>query len=229
MNDRAMSIWDAMSRPPASALKTIGGGRLRGKSDISPQWRYEVLTQQFGLCGIGWKYEIVKLWTENGNVNDVGKCAVFCFAQINLYVKQDAQWSDPIPGVGGNFLIEQEKAGMHDNDEGFKMAITDALGTAAKMVGVAAEVYAGRWDGSKYLAPPPRDNGAAAPKVVEDLRKKAMPILESAAKDGKVDLEAAWKLLTKEQRMACKEDLAKLKEVAEAATAAMKAKETANA
>ena len=30
------------------------------------------------------------------------------------------------------------------------MAVTDAFSTALKMLGVAADIYAGRWDGSKY-------------------------------------------------------------------------------
>ena len=30
------------------------------------------------------------------------------------------------------------------------MAVTDALSTALKMLGVAADIYSGRWDGSKF-------------------------------------------------------------------------------
>ena len=30
------------------------------------------------------------------------------------------------------------------------MAVTDAIGTAMKMIGVAADIYFGKWDGSKY-------------------------------------------------------------------------------
>jgi hypothetical protein len=39
---------------------------------------------------------------------------------------------------------------MHSNDEGYKMAITDALSVAMKSLGVAADIYMGLWDGSKY-------------------------------------------------------------------------------
>lgn len=67
-----------------------------------------------------------------------------------MFVKHEGAWSDPIPGIGGNLLIESESRGMHNNDEGFKMAVTDAFGTAIKMLGVGSEIYAGRWDGSKY-------------------------------------------------------------------------------
>ncbi|MBW2621295.1 MAG: hypothetical protein JRD68_00185 [Deltaproteobacteria bacterium] len=137
--------WDAMKRPPPEVLKKIEGGRLKNKTDISPQWRYQIMTEQYGPCGVGWKYDIVRLWTEPGP-----KDQIFAFAQVNVYVKDGETWSDPIPGIGGSMLVELEKGGLHANDEGFKMAVTDALGVALKMLGVAADIYLGSWDGSKY-------------------------------------------------------------------------------
>ena len=140
-------MWDKrLTQPPSWALKTIQAGRLKGKSDINPQWRYQVMTEVYGPCGIGWKFEIVRLWTEPGPENQV-----FAFAQINLFTRQtDNEWSAPIPGIGGHMLVPIEKNGLHANDEAYKMAVTDALSTAMKMLGVAADVYAGAWDGSKY-------------------------------------------------------------------------------
>lgn len=140
-----MQTWEAMSKPPAHALKTIGAGRLKGKSDINPQWRYQALTENFGPCGVGWKFTIDRLWIEKGHGEEV-----FAFANISLYIKVDGKWSDAIPGNGGHKLVIQEREGVHNNDEAMKMAITDALGTAAKMLGVASAIYEGRWDGSKY-------------------------------------------------------------------------------
>jgi hypothetical protein len=137
-----------LAQPPKWALRQIQAGRLKGKTDINPQWRYQAMTEQFGLCGIGWKYEIVRLWQEPGP-----DAQVFAFAEIKLYLRQGEQWSDSIPGIGGHMLIPKEKSGLHANDEAYKMAVTDALSTAMKMIGVAADIYSGAWDGSKY-----RDN-----------------------------------------------------------------------
>jgi len=143
-----MDVYQALRRPPETALKAIRGGRLSGMTDINPQWRYEALTEQFGPCGVGWRYEIVRLWTEA-----TGGETIMAFAQVYLYVKVGDEWSAPIPGVGGNQLVAVEKSGPHPNDEAYKMCITDALGTAAKMLGLAADIYAGLWDGSKYAEP----------------------------------------------------------------------------
>jgi len=140
-----MELWNKISKPPVNALKTIGAGRLKGKSDINPQWRYQAMTENFGVCGVGWKFTVDKKWTEPAPEGQV-----FVFADISLYIKVDDVWSEAIPGNGGSMLIAKEKEGLHASDEGYKMAVTDALGTAMKMIGMAAEIYLGNFDGSKY-------------------------------------------------------------------------------
>lgn len=137
--------YEKMRRPPETALREIKGGRMNGKTDINPQWRYEVMDSTFGACGIGWKYEIVKLWTEPAPGGQV-----MAFSEIKVYTNIGDGWSAPIPGIGGSMLIEQEAKGLHVSDEGFKMATTDALSVALKMLGVAADVYSGLTNGSKY-------------------------------------------------------------------------------
>ena len=62
------TAWEILARPPKSALKQIKGGRLSGMTDINPQWRYKAMTDVFGQCGNGWKYEIQRTWTEQGTV-----------------------------------------------------------------------------------------------------------------------------------------------------------------
>jgi len=140
-----LANWQRLSQPPQWALRQIQAGRLKGKSDINPQWRYQAMTEVYGECGSGWCYDIEKLWTEAGTEGQV-----FAFAKVNLYTKCESGWSAAIPGIGGHMLLVKEKSGIHNNDEAYKMAVTDALSTAMKMLGVAADIYAGAWDGSKY-------------------------------------------------------------------------------
>ena len=78
---------------------------------------------------------------------------VVAFAQVSVYISQGGGlWADPIPAIGGSMLIEMEQRGLHTSDEAYKMAVTDALGTALKFLGVAADVYRGHFDG-KYTPP----------------------------------------------------------------------------
>lgn len=144
-----LTIWKTLAQPPKEALKEIKGGRLKGMTDIKPQWRYKAMTEQFGICGVGWKYTITKEWTEQGSHEQV-----LCFVDVDLFIKVDGAWSDAIPGTGGSMLVTKESAGLHTSDEGFKMALTDALSVAMGRIGVAADIYMGNWDGSKYKDAP---------------------------------------------------------------------------
>ena len=145
-----IQIYEKLARPPKSALREIQAGKLKGKTDINPQWRYKAMTEQFGLVGCGWKYEVQKLWFEQG-----AGAEKLAFAQVAVYVKNGDSWSEPIVGIGGSKLVQLEKGAAVSNDEGYKMAVTDAFSTALKMLGVAADIYAGAWDGSKYNEPTP--------------------------------------------------------------------------
>ena len=144
-----MDIWNKLKGVDDWAKKTIKGGRLNGMTDIKPQWRYLRLTDEFGMCGIGWKYSVDKQWFEVGSDGQVA-----AFVNVSLYVKVNGEWSDPIPGNGGSMFVSKEKAGLHTSDEAIKMATTDAIGTAAKMLGLAADVYMGGDYDTKYSSQP---------------------------------------------------------------------------
>lgn len=139
----SLELYNKVRNVPLEAQRTIKAGRLKGFTDINPMWRIQILTEHFGVCGIGWKPEIVKQWLEPYSNGEV---AAFC--NINLYIKQDGAWSDAIPGTGGAKFVAKESGGMYVDDEAYKKAYTDALSVACKMIGIGADVY---WsEGSKY-------------------------------------------------------------------------------
>lgn len=144
-----MAIYNAARSVPDSAKRQIGAGRLKGKTDINPMWRLKTLTEQFGPCGIGWKYTITDKRLEQGANGEVA-----AFLDIDLFVKVDGAWSDAIPGTGGSAFVAKEKNGPYTSDECFKMALTDAISVACKALGFGADVY---WeaDRSKYDKPAP--------------------------------------------------------------------------
>lgn len=130
-----LSVYNKVRKVPQEALKQICAGRLKGMSDVNPMWRILAMTDTFGICGVGWKYEVVKQWTETFGNEIKGFC------NINLYVKINDEWSEAIPGTGGASFVTQERNGVYVNDEVFKMSLTDALSVAMKSLGVAADVY----------------------------------------------------------------------------------------
>lgn len=130
-----MSFYEKLQKVPDEAKKKIDSGRIKGMTDINPMWRIKIMTETFGMCGVGWKYEITKQWNEAcGQV-------VKTYCNINLYVKVDGEWSDAIPGTGGSSFAAIEKHGVYVSDENYKMALTDALSVAMKALGVGADVY----------------------------------------------------------------------------------------
>ena len=233
----AIEIYKKLSQPPKGALREITAGDLKGKTDINPQWRYEAMTETFGLVGIGWKYEIQKLWTEPGANGEM-----LAFAQVAVFVrdKDTKEWSDPIVGIGGSKLINKFSAGPKSNDEGYKMAVTDAFSTSLKMIGVAADIYAGRWDGSKYNAEPcnkgdgnnapqnqaPQQNAPAGGWDTPEQRNRINELLKTKFPDGsemftKADCRAmtamrATKTADELIRMINEESAARLKSWADA-------------
>jgi hypothetical protein len=166
-----LKYWNQVKSVPKERLKTIQAGRLKGKSDINPQWRYERLTEVFGPCGLGWKFSIDKQWIESYSNGEIA-----CFANISLFVKYGNEWSDAIPGNGGSMFVANESRGPFVSDECYKMAITDALGTAAKMIGVASDVYQGI-SGSKYEKPREQPEDTRAWLNKGDALNKAMEYL----------------------------------------------------
>lgn len=142
-----LAIYNAVRSVPDSAKRQIGAGRLKGKTDINPMWRLKTLTEQFGPCGIGWKYVITDKRLEQGANGEMA-----AFLDIDLFVKVDGAWSEAIPGTGGSAFVAREKSGLYTSDECLKMALTDAISVACKALGFGADVY---WesDRSKYDKP----------------------------------------------------------------------------
>lgn len=142
-----IELYNKVKTPPDGTTKPIEGGNLAGYTNINPQWRIQALTETYGLCGFGWKFDVTN--KETYNCPD-GK--ILLYLEVALYVRMEegGPWSEPIYGWGGDMIIEKNKNGLVANDEAYKMALTDALGNAAKCLGVGADVYAGKFDGSKY-------------------------------------------------------------------------------
>ena len=182
-----MTIYESARGVPKEARKAIGGGRLKGMTDINPMWRVKKLTELFGPAGIGWRFD-PPIFEEKPGVN--GEIMVHCCT--NLYIRQlddggeKTEWSAPIPGVGGSMLISTEKDGKRTDDEAYKKAYTDAQSVACKALGIGADVY---WekDTTKYdrpTAPPPaKPTCASCGKPVEGFAYKGEKVTAQQAAD----------------------------------------------
>lgn len=190
-------IYEKVRAVPDNAKKTIKGGRLNGMTDINPMWRIKTLTEQFGICGIGWRAPIKRTWLETGANEEIT-----ANVEIELYVKIDGEWSEGISGIGGSKFVAREKDGLYTDDECYKKAYTDAISVACKALGIGADVY---WqsDRTKYT----NGNGRAEEHRAESTIHLAADLL-SEADDLGIDIGKVAEYLKKRISDITNDDLA---------------------
>ena len=182
-----LDIYEASRAVPKEAQKSFNNGRFSG-TDINPMWRIKKLTELFGACGLGWYYEIISERAEqHGNVT-------IAVVDLNLYIKVDGEWSKPIYGTGGNTIVTAKGA---VSDEGYKMALTDALSVACKALGIGADIYFDK-DKTKYTSTTAHSPAVAksataqtAEPPTESLRKRLVKITDTLAKGDKQNMAQA--------------------------------------
>ena len=209
-----LNYYNKFRKVPETAKKTIGGGRLRGMTDINPMWRIKTLTETFGVCGFGWYYDIVSQELKNG-ANDEIMAAV----TINLFIKlsDDGEWSKPIQGVGGSMFVTNESKGLYTSDECYKMALTDAISVACKALGIGADVYFQK-DETKYNQPkqanpetPKKENNQKFMAAVNKIKKRIpIELFNILLSDFKLNNFTVTKLMDKTKQVEFYEGLLKI-------------------
>ncbi len=151
MENKNLQLWDKYKEVPKEFQKKIEAGRIKGFTSINPMWRIKSLTEEYGPCGFGWKITDMVFTNTVANNNEI---TVSC--TLNLLVKFINKWSAPIPGTGGAKIAAMEQKGLFVSDEANKMAATDALSFACKLLGFGADIYMGGKggdDSNKYDKP----------------------------------------------------------------------------
>lgn len=183
-----MRYYEEARHVPQEAQKSFNNGSFSG-TDINPMWRIKKMTEMFGPCGIGWYYEIISERAEEHH--DMTMAIV----DINLYIKVDGEWSKPIFGTGGNTLVKPTKSGQRASDEGYKMALTDALSVACKALGVGADIYFGadKTKYTRYAVDSEEASAASAPEpqeppkmASEAQRKTVLDLMKANATEGEM-------------------------------------------
>ena len=141
-----MELYQQFRVCPPEAQKPIAAGRLKGKTDINPMWRIKVLTEKFGPCGFGWTCKITETWILDSPETAEKTANV----RVELRVKYNGEWSEPIEGIGGAMFVSQESKGLFCDDDCFKKAYTDAISVACKALGIAADIYYAKDPDTKY-------------------------------------------------------------------------------
>jgi len=130
-------IWDRVCITPPEKTRPFYTSSNKFLTDVNPMWRVEKLTEVFGPCGYGWGYDIIERWKDTWGTSEC------CYVMLKLWYMQNGAKFCTGPQIGGTEV-------KYSPDECWKMSITDALGKCAALLGVAADVYLGTFDTSKY-------------------------------------------------------------------------------
>ncbi len=128
---------------PKDAYTAVPGGA--GLTDIDPGYMRKVLTEVFGMCGIGWGYSyepndlVVMVEERTNKENKKRRVHVASLKRLCLWYK--------LNGTGVVHICNVYASGGSDNDvEGYAMsgAITNAIGKAVSNLGFQESVYLGK-------------------------------------------------------------------------------------
>ncbi len=163
--EKKMKLFRECMTTPDNAQKTIKGGRISGFTDINPMWRIKKLTEMFGACGDGWKIDIDDIKFNDGCD---GQIAVLCRCSLQ-YKLENGEWSAPLIGYGGNMFVVKERNGLYTDDEAVKKAVSDAIGSSCKLLGMSADIYYEKGFGERTKYTSPTDGAPTQTKPKDDL------------------------------------------------------------
>lgn len=131
-------IWDSFKHTDPKFTKSFNKfGKDLTTTD--PMYQVMKMTDQFGPVGEGWTYNVEYTYTEK---------AVFAELKIGWRedTNKDFNWYGPVSAVNPLYNTK----GTLD-DEAPKKAMTDAMTKAMSHLGMAADVFLGLFDSSKYV------------------------------------------------------------------------------
>lgn len=138
-----LHLWDKFADIDPKFTKAITGKPYRGTSP-NPQYVIRCLTEMFGPVGQGFGWRVVsESFTPLGD-----EVLHWCRIEFWHTVRENTFES-----------YGQTKAAYQTRNSGFmvdedapKKSLTDAIIKAASQLGIAANIFLGRWDDQKYVA-----------------------------------------------------------------------------
>lgn len=148
-----LELYNRIRSVPKEAQSQVSYGAMK-LTAINPMYRLKVLTEEFGPCGEGFRFEILKddiveVKDANGTVTE--SCE---YMTVALYYRlENGEWSDPVVGFGGNKIISTNNNGKRVIDEDAKKkCYSDAIGICCKNLGLGADIWWSNDPGDKYGA-----------------------------------------------------------------------------
>ena len=135
------TLWDEFADIDPKFTKPITGKQYKGTSP-SPQYVILCLTKLFGPVGVGFGWEIV-----NEGFQPLGD-EILHWCRIRFWHTDRA---NTFEHYGQTKALMKTKNGMMADEDAPKKSLTDAVIKAASHIGIASNIFLGRWDDQKYV------------------------------------------------------------------------------
>lgn len=181
-------FWDRVKKTDPSRVKPITGKQYKGNSP-QPYYLVERMTEEFGMCGIGWGIEILSERMERLTDTDILHVAV-----IQLWYVHGGK-RGTIQQVGQTKAAYQTSKGsiMIDEDAP-KKSVTDAMTKCMSYLGFSGDIFSGHWDDNKYVQAITEEfrQAEAEKQLLADIPEAEKQIIEADTLDSLRAVFAGW-------------------------------------
>lgn len=175
MTDSNLRHWERFDDIDPKYTKPITGKAYKGTSP-NPQYVIKCLTEIFGPVGEGFGWDVVaEDFTPMGD-------ELLHWCRIKFWHTDRANTFD---SYGQTKAIMKTRNGLMSDEDAPKKSLTDAVIKAASQIGVAANIFLGRWDDQKYVAEvnaeyraaegPQFDSAGASERIKVAINKQTTP------------------------------------------------------
>lgn len=187
-----LAMWNRLMPTNPKYTKAFDRGGFKGTA-TNGTYIVQRLTEEFGPCGIGWRFVIEDDRVQEGHTLKNGDKAKLHIVRGHLDYRADTDmacevdgWFSTSPQFGQTMLVGENKYGTFTDEEAPKKSITDAISKCAVLLGIAADVHLGLFDDSKYVNDRKREEAAEVPfptaeKTVLDRQTPAEDIPRATA------------------------------------------------
>lgn len=153
-----LKLWNSVSKTDTSATKTTNQGG-REQTSINGYWMVKKATEQFGMVGIGWGWDVMEeRWDDGAMIpikQDDGSTRLeqskTHTIKLKLWFIVDGKRGE-ITQYGHTQAIYKSKWGVSDDGEAPKKSLMDAIKKALSMLGFCSDIFTGMFEDREYVA-----------------------------------------------------------------------------
>lgn len=183
-----LNLWNRFADIDPKFSKPITGKPYKGTSP-NPQYVIQCLTEIFGPMGQGFGAHVV-----SEGFQPLGD-EILHWCRIEFWHTDRATTFET---YGQTKAFMKTKNGMTSDEDAPKKSFTDALIKAASYVGIASNIFLGRWDDQKYVAEVNAEYRKAENEADAPSQQEIDAAIEQINKANTLEeLQIEWKALNK--------------------------------